>query len=40
VASSSAGRPGATLEADTLVLVSGGLVPGSRDLGLARANDQ
>ena len=26
----------ATLEADTLVLVSGGLVPGTRDLGLAR----
>jgi len=26
----------AALEADTLVLVSGGLVPGSRDLGLAR----
>jgi sugar phosphate isomerase/epimerase len=29
-------REAAALEADTLVLVSGGLVPGTRDLGLAR----
>jgi sugar phosphate isomerase/epimerase len=29
-------RAAAELEADTLVLVSGGLVPGSRDIGLAR----